>query len=52
MSKRKSKNKTPKARNWVIAHAKGLTGRKGAGFHSKRGYVRHGKHKGQADERR
>jgi hypothetical protein len=50
MSKRKSK--TPKARNWVIVHAKGLTGRKGAGYHSKRGYVRHGKHKGQADERR
>ena len=49
---RKKKNRTPKARNWVAVHAKGLTGRRGAGYHSKRGYVRQVKHKGQAHESR
>ena len=52
MARKRNKNKPPKARNWLAAHAKGLTGRRGAGYHSKRGYVRHVKHKGQSDERR
>tara|TARA_Y100000310_G_C20588512_1_gene766693 strand:- start:766 stop:921 length:156 start_codon:yes stop_codon:yes gene_type:complete len=47
---RKKKNKTPKARNWVAVHAKGLTGRRGAGYHSKRGYVRQVKHRDRANE--
>ena len=49
---RKKKNKPLKARNWLAAHAKGLTGRRGSGYHSKRGYVRQVKHKGQAHESR
>ena len=52
MSRRRNKKKPPKARNWLAAHAKGLTGRRGAGYHSKRGYVRQVKHKGQAHENR
>ena len=38
--KKKRKDKDPKARNWLAMHAKGLTGRKGAGAHSRRGYNR------------
>ena len=52
MSRRRNKNKPPKARNWLVVHAKGLTGRRGSGYHSKRGYVRPVKHKGQLDENR
>jgi hypothetical protein len=35
----KKKDKTPKARNWMAAHAKGLTGRKGAGAHRNRKHL-------------
>ncbi len=53
MAKRKSKNKpSPGSRNWLALHAKGLTGRRGAGKHTDRkkqankkacrGKVRHG----------
>ena len=39
--------KKPKARNWMAMHAKGLTGRRGAGCHkSKKTYTRKIKHKG------
>jgi hypothetical protein len=42
MSKKKNKKKAPepKTRNWLALHAKGLTGRKGAGAHSGRGWNR------------
>ena len=42
MAKKNKKKKVaePKARNWLALHAKGLTGRKGAGAHSRRGYNR------------
>ncbi len=43
MKKRKKQNKP---RNWVVVHAKGLTGRKGAGAHkSKKFYSRKPKHR-------
>ena len=44
---KKSKNKnSPKPRNWLALHAKGLTGRRGAGVHkSKKRYLRKSKHK-------
>jgi hypothetical protein len=39
---------TRKSRNWLVLHAKGLTGRKGAGAHqSKKTYSRKTKHKGK-----
>jgi len=47
---KKKQPKTPKPRNWLSLHAKGLSGRKGAGAHGKRGYVRHPKHKGKAQQ--
>jgi hypothetical protein len=42
MAKKKKTKKTaePKTRNWLALHAKGLTGRKGAGAHNQRGYNR------------
>ncbi len=52
MARKRNKNKPPKARNWLVVHSKGLTGRRGAGYHRKRGYVRQVKHKGQLDENR
>ena len=40
------KKATVKSRNWLAMHAKGLTGRKGAGAHrSKKHYTRKSKHK-------
>ena len=43
----KTKIKTPKPRNWLAIHAKGLVGRKAAGVHkSKKTYTRKIKHKG------
>ena len=31
--KKKKNKKVPKQRDWLVVHAKGLSGRKGAGFH-------------------
>ena len=45
MKKKKKKNKVQKVRNWLVLHAKGLTGRKGAGFHESKKYSRKEKHK-------
>ena len=50
MKKRKNgaRSEIGSGRNWLAIHAKGLTGRKGAGVHqSKKTYSRKTKHKGK-----
>ena len=52
MKRRKNgaKSEIESGRNWLAIHAKGLTGRKGAGAHrSKKTYTRKTKHKGRKD---
>tara|TARA_B100000029_G_C17413523_1_gene901638 strand:- start:52 stop:204 length:153 start_codon:yes stop_codon:yes gene_type:complete len=42
---KKKKVTAPKTRNWLALHAKGMTGRKGAGAHkNKKKYTRKTKH--------
>lgn len=51
MKKKNKKQKDKiKTRNWLALHAKGLTGRRGAGAHGSNKYKRNKKHKKQQED--